>query len=134
MELSLEQIKILRARVEELAAELKQKITRILTESEAGKNFFYNINQTHTVSAEKLSKLAKHLRVNPDYLLGKTDIREEIELILTEEEKAIVTCYRSVGEETRAAVKKILDIPLPSIADDIADTIARFSPVHTDKK
>ena len=78
-----------------------------------------------------LMRIADYFNVPVDYLLGKEDGEP---LTLTDEENELVTKYRAAGEETRTAVKKILDIPMPSIADDIADTVARFSPVSTEVK
>ena len=80
---------------------------------------------------EVLKRIADYFGVTTDYLLGKEGDKP---LSLTDEENELITKYRAAGEETRTAVKKILDIPLPSISDDIASTVAQFSPVHTDKK
>lgn len=80
---------------------------------------------------EVLKRIADFFGVSTDYLLGKESNEN---LSLNQEENELIIKYRAAGEETRAAIKKILDIPMPSISDDIAATVDQFSPVHIGKK
>ena len=82
-----------------------------------------------------LDKIADHFKVTVEYLISDENTSPiPNEFPVSEEEKLIITKYRTAGEETRTAVKKILDIPLPSISDDIVATVSHFSPVGTGKK
>ena len=54
-----------------------------------------------------LEAIAEHFGVTIDFLLGKETL--ESDSVLSDEEKAIINRYRAVNEETRTAIKKILE-------------------------
>ncbi len=98
-----ELIKILRTRINELSIEKGTTANQALIDSDAGKNFFSNLTNAKKISKGKISQLAIHFDVSPEYLLGKTDIRKP-KIDLNEKEKRIISAYRN-----NPRIKKIID-------------------------
>lgn len=60
---------------------------------------------------ETLKILSKYLNVSIDYLLGYTDIKlKNEEKQIDEEEKQILENYNKASEDTKTAIKRILNL------------------------
>lgn len=109
-----ELIKILRSRINELSTEKGTTANQALIDSGAGKNFFSNLSTVKKISRGKISQLAIHFNVSPEYLLGKTN-NKILKIDLSENEKRIISAYRN-----NPKIKKIIDAAV-GLSDELTN-------------
>lgn len=117
-------------RIKKAAKDKNLKLKTMLSDLQLGINLISQIANGSSVTASNLSKIADYLDCSVDYLLGRTsdpNAHREAPPALANE---LLTAYRA-KPEMQAAVNSLLGITAsPSLADDMARTIAAGESVY----
>lgn len=117
-------------RIKKAAKDKNLKLKTMLSDLQLGINLISQIANGSSVTASNLSKIADYLDCSVDYLLGRTDdpnAHREAPPALANE---LLTAYRA-KPEMQSAVNSLLGITAsPSLADDMARTIAAGESVY----
>lgn len=80
---------IIEIRVTELCTKAKLRPTVAMTNAGVGKEFFRNLREGRTPSAEKIEKLADYFNVTTDFILGRSDNPRKTDLTKNQPERPI---------------------------------------------
>lgn len=110
-------------RLQLLAKKNKKSLNQIEKELELPKNTLYNYKK-NSPTTDRLNALAKYFNVSTDYLLGREEIKTDVNL--TEEENEVIAAFRldnnnmSLEEQAEydEAIKEMMAIAKRLLNDD----------------
>lgn len=94
-------------RIQAIADERSETVASILRESHVNKSFINNLRKRGAMpAADALGRIADYVGCTVDYLLCRTDVaKQELAMILSEEEKTIIDRYRFVDSFGKEAIR-----------------------------
>lgn len=110
-------------RLQLLAKKNKKSLNQIEKELELPKNTLYNYKK-NSPTTDRLNALAKYFNVSTDYLLGREEIKTDVNL--TEEENEVIAAFRldnnNMSSEEKVeydeAIKEMMAIAKRLLNDD----------------
>lgn len=95
------------ARIKAVAKMRGVSVGNMLSDIGLGVNALANMNHGKAIAFDRLARIADYLDCSVDYLMGRTESVERIEL--SEQERKLIEQYR-VRKDVRGAVEKLLDV------------------------
>lgn len=104
-------------RVKNIAKDRGIKVTDMLADCELGVNTISKMAKGTDILSKNLAKIADYLNVSIDYLLGKTDKKNQPteNSVLTEQEQEWLRLIRAIPEERQESVLTALKALLPPL-------------------